>query len=424
MFNSKINLPKFCTKLGYTGYSFIKLPTFGWFAYNRDKTFVANVFDLVSQKDKEYLYSVVCRDKPEYLDFELAYSDLQETRLKYNLFEIQLWHSAFAFAQKEMLNYKTVYGNKRVFLKDVLVENGFSAALQNNIGVITQAVLDKYQMLPWPKKPLRGKILLPSWSTPQHICSLETCDWDTPDKRTLLWMNGERGWYGNLNAGRVLSNVNEVWTTPGFTWDYKADYWMPDRVIDVSDNIDTPGLLKLWAEAKNTSFSEDPLTKIIDRGDVDELRNHISNLSFTQLQEIEKATGKPMLDYWKRSREAQVIVGTRTYVKRGDGYWLHRKKDLIQVTNFALDIERIIKKDGTFYRKGNILFNQKVVPFEMEEKFFTTHHLFQRGIKEKFLSLGLGVPTVHPNEAQFILILIDSFNPNVLVEVDEISTTN
>ena len=88
-FNSKVNLPKFCLKLGYSDYQFKKIPTFGWFAYNKDKTFIGNIFDLVSQKDKEYLYALISKDKPEYLDFDLAYSDMLEAKIKYNLLEIQ-----------------------------------------------------------------------------------------------------------------------------------------------------------------------------------------------------------------------------------------------------------------------------------------------------------------------------------------------
>lgn len=418
-FNSKVNLPKFCAKMGYTDYQFKKLPTFGWFAYNKDKSFVGNIFDLVSQKDKEYLYSLISKNKPEYLDFDLAYSDMTESKLKYNLLEIQLWTAAYAYSKKEMDHYKISYKGKRYLLKDVMIENGFGGIAVNNVGVITNAVIEKFKMLPWPKGHITGRLLVPTFCTPNHICSLEYCSWDEPVNMLPLFMNDEKGWYGNINHKYVVADIKELWTTPGFTWDYKADFWTPDSVVTLSEHLNVNGTIKIWTTAENTAFDRSPLEHIVDSNNLEELKHHIGQLSLKQIQEAEKITGEKLISYWQKARESQVQIGSRTFTRRDNRYWVYKKGRLEEVTNFAIEVHKIYKNGDKFYRRGNILYADQIVPFEMDEKFFTTNHLFHRGIKEKFLSAGIGVPIVHPDFFGKALLLIDSFNAGVEVEISE-----
>jgi hypothetical protein len=416
VFNSKVNLPKFCAKLGYKDYQFVRMPTFGWFAYNKDKSFVGNVFDVVSQKDREYLYSVISKDKPEYLDFELAYSDMSETQIKYNLLEVQLWTAAYSLARKELETYKVQYKGKRESLKEVLIANGLVGLLDNNIGVLTSSILDKFKMLPWPSRDLRGKLIIPTFCTPYHICSLEYCHWDKPTELFMLFLNDEKGWYGNLNHNYVAKDIKELCTTPGNTWDYKADYWY-EGIVKLSEYLDVSDGIKIWTESQNTMFNVSPLKHIINSGKVGELKNYVGQLSYNQLQEIEELTGEKLIDYWRKAREHQVQLGDKVFTKRNNCYYVYKKGELVQLTNFAIDIEKIIKtKTGKFVRKGLLHFGTNTIPFEMDEKHFTTNYRFHKGIKEKFLSAGLGVPIVHPDFFGKALLIIDSFNSGVRIE--------
>lgn len=417
-FNTKVNLPKFCNKLGYKDYQFKRLPTFGWYAYNKDNSFIGNIFDVVSQKDREYLYALISKEKPEYLDFDLSYSDMIETKIKYNLLEMQLWTAAYAYAKKELETYKTQYANKRVLLKDLLKEHGFLGVVENGMGVITGALLEKFSMLPWPKRELRGKILVPSFSTPMHICSLETCNWDTPTELSPVMMNDEKGWYGNLKHKNIVSDIKELWTFPGSTWDYKADYWFGKEAVNISEFVTVGDSIRIWTEGNDTMFSKSPLDQIIESGKTEELKHYIGQLSHKQLQEAEKATGEKLAGYWKKARESQVMLGNRVYTKRDNCYWIYRKGKLEQVTNFAIEIEAIFKRDGKFFRRGNIMFGDTITPFEMSEKYFTTNFLFHRGIKDKFLEAGIGIPITSPEFFNRALLLVDSFNAGCEVSVE------
>jgi hypothetical protein len=420
-FNSRVNLPKFCARLGYTDYQYVRVPTFGWFAYNKDKTFVGNIFDVVGQKDRDQIFSLITKDKPEFLDFELAYSDHAEKTLRNNLMLIQLWSAAFAFARKEMESYMVNFKGKREKLKLILQEQGFAPLLTNNIGVITKNVLERFNMLPWPKatEPLRGKLMIATFHSPMHISSLEVCSWDNPSELQTLFLNTERGWYGDITKNNIVGSVFDLWTNAGSTWDYKSDYWLGTNIVDFDDAIDVGTLIRIWTEAKNTTFSVSPLEHIVAKDKVEDLKHHVGQFNLQQLEEAEKVTGHKLVDYWKKARELEVVVGKRHFVKRNNCYYVYSKDGLEQITNFAIDIDKIVKRGDRFYRVGMLHFGDKSAPFELDEKYFGSSHIFLKAMKIKFLHSGLGVPLVYSTFAYKALLLIDSFNSGVPIEMDD-----
>jgi len=417
-FNSKVNLPKFCTRLGYTDYQFVRLPTFGWYAYNTDQSFIGNVFEIVSRDDQAQLYALISKEKPEYLDFDLAYSDLSESKLKYNLLETQLWTAAYAMAKREMDTYRISTGGKKIPIKEALAENGMLALIENGVGIITGNLIEKFSMLPWPKKDLRGKFLIPTFCTPLHIASLEYCSFNNIGDLHSLWINDEKGWYGNIKSNNVISDIKEFTTTPGFIWDYKADYWTNKQIVNLSPNLDVMDCIRIWTESQHSAFSTSPLQHIVDTGRAEDLKNYVGKLNYTQLQEAEQITGQKLKAYWTRVREEQVIIGNKTFLKRDNMYYIYSKGGLRQVTNFTVDIEKIVKRGNKFFRMGLLHFGNQAAPFELDESFFTTNYKFHRGIKEKFLKAGLGVPIIDPQFFSQALLIIDSFNSGVIVELE------
>jgi len=377
------------------------------------------MFVLVRPQEQNKLYSLITKDKQEFLEFEMAYSDFAEKTLRNNLMEMQLWTAAYAFAKKEMQTYQIVHKGKKQKLATILEENGYGALIKNNVGVITSTLLQRFNMLPWGKKDLRGKLLIPTFYTPFHIASLESCPWDDPTDMTSLFINDEKGWYGNLAHKEVVAGLFDIWATTGNTWDYKCDLWYPAEVINIGDDIDVSTCLRIWAEAKNTAFNISPLKKIVELGKADELQHYVADLNIDQLVAVEKETGKKLTDYWKKARETQVKIGGKVFVKRDNCYYTYRKGNVEQITNFSIDIEKIVKRGDKFYRIGMLNFGDKSCPFEMEEKYFNTNHMFHRGIKEKFLSSGLGVPLVYPAFFSKALLLIDSFNACKPIEIEE-----
>lgn len=423
-FNSKVNLPKFCSRLSYSDYQFLKIPTFGWFAYNKDKSFIGNIFEIVKKEDKHQLYSIISKEAPEYLDFDLAYSDIAESRLRYDLLSISLWTGMYALAKTQWDSYKVNFQGKKVLLRDVLIEHGMGKMIENGVGIITQHVLDSFNMLPWPKsEELRGKLLMPSWCTPQHICSLEYFTWDKPNELHYLWLNDEKGWYGDITSGYVLSDVSEFSTKNGFTWDYKADYWTNDKVVTLSDFLHIEKCIDIWSTSKFTAFNKHPLKHVVDTGNTDKLKNFVGKLTYSQILDAEQITGQKLTSHWRRVREEEVEIGGHTYSKRDNCYYVFKKGRLEQVTNFAIEIERIVKQGDKFSRVGLIHYKNQVVPFEMDERNFETPYRFLQGIKKKFITAGLGIPLIHNDFASRALLIVNSFNSTapIVLGVEEVA---
>ena len=418
-FNTKVNLPKFCAKMGITDYQFVRMPTFGWFAYNKDKSFIGNIFDVVGQKGWDSIYETICKDKPEFLDFTMPYNEVVGKTLRNNLLNIQLWTAAYVFSKKEFETYKLGYKGK--LFKDVLIENGFNPVLVNNMGVINRNVLERFNMLPWPKKELRSKLLIPTFHTPNHISSLDCCSWDNPSEMTSLFVNHEKGWYGNIKHKKFVSSLFDLWTHEGCTWDYKCDYWTGDEVFDLGETLDIPDCIRIWSEVNNTKLVSSPLDHILDTGKTEELKHYAGMLSLKQLEEIEQRTGEKLNDYWKKARETQVKLGHLTFVRRDNSYYVYRKGNLEQITNFAVDIERIVKRGDKFVRTGIFYLGNSSVPFEMNEEDFVSSRRLHQVIKEKFISSGLGIPILFPLYANRLLLLIESFNSSPKIELEDVN---
>jgi len=278
-------------------------------------------------------------------------------------------------------------------------------------------------MLPWPKNAdlhIRGKLLIATFHTPLHISSLECCSWDNPTEMKTLFLNSEKGWYGDITKNNIVGKVYDLWTTEDSTWDYKADYWTGNNILDFNEDIDTGTLIRIWSEAKNTTFSTSPLEHIVNQDKVEELKHHVGQFNLQQVEEAERITGEKLAAYWKKARETEVTIGNKTFVRRDNCYYYRTKQGLEQVTNFAVDIEKIVKRKDRFYRIGQLHFGDKSAPFEMEEDCFIAGPKFLTSLKDKFLYAGLGIPLAYSAFTYKALLIVDSFNSNVPIEIEEV----
>lgn len=420
-FCTKVNLPKFCARLGVEGYSFVKLPTFGWYAYNNDRSVVANIFDLVKFEERAKLYQLVAKDKREYLDFEFNYSTMTEVELNNNYVRTSLWQAAFNIACEEFQTYKVTFQGKKVLLKTVLAENGFAALTKMKIGVMTKKLKRTFNMLSWDVDCSNdlGRLIIPTYYTPKHIATLETCSWDNPTRMYPLYNVNEKGWYGDITEDNVLRSPANLWTDPGFTWDYKCDFWTANRIKKLSNGLYADNLINIWVESKNTAFSQSPLDKIIEQNQTDELKNYIGKLSFAQLEEVEQKTGVKLAECWKRAKESQMQLGKHTYVRRDNAYfrWGTRNEELVPLTNFALDLLKIVKKDGKFYRQATLYIGNKSADIELPDSCFHSFRAFSKAVREAGLNAGIGITVWHSTQGQQTLNAIESFNAvNVDIE--------
>jgi len=424
-FNSKINLPSVVAKLGIntSEYDFVRLPLFGWYARSKAKDFIGNIFDFFPIEDWPKLYGTICRDFSDCFDFNLPYSEYAEKKLYQNQTRIMSFQSVWLLSKQEAQTARARNFDKVTYFKDVLIDMGMPYLITNEIGYLTEKVMKAFPKLDLEKKyKYKKTVVIPSFCSPKHICSLELAKLSDIHDRELVFMNGEYGWYGKAGL-EILRDFNELRVKPGNTWNYKNDYWNT-KPVDISDMVETEQLIKIWSEASKTKFKTNLINLMIGKQGSEDLKNHVAVLNYSQVQELEKNSKQKLMPYWMKMREHQFTVQGKTYVKRDKAYFLIKRNDEEQLTNFTLDIAEIKKiKDKRGFEKfvwcGLIYYEDGVIPFEMEDKYFVSRHLFTKGIRQTFLNLGIGIPFINEKYISQLLTMIQLTCHNVKISSEK-----
>jgi len=416
-FNSKINLPSVVAKLGgnTAEYDFVRIPLFGWYAKSKTSDFVGNIFDFFPIEDWRRLYGIICRDFNDCFDFSLPYSEYAEKNLFKDQTRIMQYQSVWLLSVQEAHTARARMHDKVVYFKDILDEAGMSELLNNKFGYLTEKVLKAFPRLDLDSKYRYKKtVMIPSFCSPKHICSLELARLSDLGQRETVFLNGEYGWYGRQGV-EIVRDFNELKVKTGNTWNYKNDHWNTSPV-NLSDMLGTEQLIKIWSEAKHSKFNTNILELMIGKQGNDDLRNHVASLNYNQLLELEKRSGQQLTDFWMKSREQQFTVQGKTYLKRDKAYYLVKKNEEEQLTNFTLDIQQIRKKnEDEFIWCGMVYYEEHAIPFEMEDKYFMSCHLFTKGIRKMFLGAGIGIPFINEKYVRQLITMIQLTCHNVQI---------
>jgi hypothetical protein len=384
----------------------MRVPLFGWYAKSKTGGFVGNIFDFFPIADWRRLYGIICRDFSDCFDFSLPYSEYAEKNLFKDQTRIMQYQSMWLLSVEEAYNSRTRHNGKIIYFRDLLNELGLPELLNNRFGYLTDKVLKTFPKLELETKHKYKKTLvIPSFSSPKHICSLELSRLGDLNQRENIFINGEYGWYGRQGV-EIVKDLNELKVKTGNTWNYKNAYWNTSPV-GVSDMLGVGQLIKLWSEAGSSKFNSDIIELITGKQGNDDLVHHVGTLNYSQVIELEKNSGQELMSHWMKSREQQFNVHGKTYVKRDRAYFLVKKNEEEQLTNFTLDIKEIRKKnEDEFVWCGMVYFEDHAIPFEMEDKYFMSCHLFTKGIRKMFLSLGLGIPFINEKYVRQLITMI------------------
>jgi hypothetical protein len=225
------------------------------------------------------------------------------------------------------------------------------------------------------------------------------------------------GWYGKIDT-EVARDFNELKIKPAFTWNYKADFWL-ENAVKLSEGVDTNQLIQIWSEVKRSKFQDDPVDRLIGMEGNASVEHHVASLTHQQIQELEKRTDKKLMSYWIEAKEQQFTVHNKTFVRRGTSYFLIKAREEEQLTNFALDIKEIRKRGDDFFWCGFIHHNESFIPFEMNDKYFTSSYLFAKGVRTQFLKLGIGIPFINEKYVKQLLSMIQLTSYKVQVVPEE-----
>jgi hypothetical protein len=379
---------------------------FGWYAKAKNSEFVGNIFDFFPIQDWKKVYGIVCRDFSDCFDFNLPYSEYAEKTLYKDQTRVMQFQSAWVLSLQEAQAARVRYYDKVLYFTDLLNELGMPALIANKFGYLSDKVIKSFPNLDLENKfKYKKNVVIPTFCSPKHICSLEISKMSEINERELVFLNGEFGWYG-ANGIEIVKDLNELKIKVGNTWNYKNDYWNTTP-INLSEMLSTEQLIKIWSQSKQSKYPEDIKDLMLGKQGHDSLKNHVAMLDYSQVVELENKSQQPLIDYWMKSREQQFTVQGRTYIKRDKAYYLLKKTEEEQLTNFTLEVTEIKKKsEDLFVWCGIIYFEEHAVPFELEDKYFTSCFLFTKGIRKMFLTLGIGIPFINEKYVRQLMTMI------------------
>jgi hypothetical protein len=415
-FNSKINLPSFCLASGIKGLQFKKIPKFGWFGFNEDKSVIVNIFQIFPEKSVMDIYRILTLDKPQYQESRMVYSELTDCKIKSSWFATFSYHQLLQAAINEAKEGKMYVDGIKVKVSNFLDEEGLPQLLANNVGVINSRIYDlkEFKHLGL-NEGSKDKLLLPSYATPLHPCSFELVDPRDIQKRTELFTNREKGWYGQL-GNCIVSDISELGFMQGNTWNQKCDFWN-DKIINLSPRLNEEQCLRIWTEAHHTTFTKSPLDIILENKAEKNLHYYIKNLTAIQIKELEEKTNTQLIDVWKKQQEEEAQIGNLRFIRRNNRYYVERYNTVEQeYTNFAIKITKIKQRNGFYYQTGFVYYNDQEVPFEIEDKAFRSPNGFMNALRKFFLESSLGVPNVLPTYKHYLANVICKFNPEIEVD--------
>lgn len=409
--NSRINLPRYCSQFPeYAGFQYVKMPIFGWFGFNPERSQIINILDTISGEegnDIRDLYSKLTLGTQEFQDQKILYSEAVEHRLAAEYTRYHTWRWVYETSVRYMETHKVMgrlYGAH-------CETAGYPNYKNVQIGVLTEEVIEiAGQRGVYINEKWKNKMLIPTFCTPNHICSLEVCSLTDLEKRTNLWVNVEMGWYGTLGQ-KLLKNLSQCFAEPGNTWDSKCDYWN-NRVINLSPMLGSSECLKIWSESKSTVFTKFPLDVVLESPvEKAKIKEHIHNLTYKQVAELETKTEQnDLLTYWKASRSQETTIEDVQITKKHNCYFAKRYNEEVQMTNFTVEVDKITTDGVKHTRHGHVYYNEHIIPFEFPELAFSSGYVLVKRIKDLFFSNSVGVPMVLASYQHLLPNVVDRFN--------------
>ena len=404
--NCKVNLPRFCKARGIdtSSFTFKNIPIFGWFAYDGKKA--KNLFDTVDFEECMGLYKWVT-ENPSVLDCKLDYHQATEVKIWESFISWNRWQTVYLITQRAL------YTEDRGKYKREFEAEGYAEGLSNHIGLMTPAayaeITAKFKNLDLPAST-KNKFIIPSWATPNMICSLEAVSPQNFNSRHLLYKGKAYGWYGNIH-GKLVNSIVDLTSFHGFTWDDKCVYWKP--AIEPSEHLDVTNLMKLWITGTPTTVC--PLDTIINNGYQHEIPNYLTLFKGEHIKQIFDKTGVDLKAAWSNLKLAQTTIGNKTFIRDADSYKLHTNYGFIDVANFAIELEHIKKGKRSNTYHGVIFFKEENYPFSLDSSYMRSPHKFSVGIRKVFEDYSIGIPIINPAHEGKLLTIVNSFNQDVTI---------
>jgi hypothetical protein len=361
-------------------------------------------------------YRYYVTEHPELLESPSAYSEASENKLVHD-YILKITNEQFYSACRvEALEGQIYYHSKRYKFSKLLDELGMNCFIDSGVGLITERVasLKQFDVLRLGRQH-EGRILLASFFAPNRVASLESALLGDLSKSEIIYLNKEVGWYGQL-GGSIVGSVRDLLTVKGCSWNYKTAYWADERVASLHSSLKPSQCIEIWTSAEKIVTDRNPLSLISKASLEEDIKDSLTKLNITQIKQLEEATGRQLKKTWLGLKTSETEVSGMRFVKRDARYYYYRGKQLLEYTNFAVDLTRIRKEDGEFYQYGYIAMNDDYVEFRAKRKLFVSQYSFIKLLTDILLEAGVGIPSIAPNLKHYITNVIDAFNPVNIIE--------
>lgn len=404
-FNAKVNLPKICESLGMKDLNFNFVPQFGWFAYKDDLSFVGTVFDVFDLNQRNKIYNLITQNKPELLNFHIDYSPFTENKVNKSYLTNLAWTVIFLESKGLVGELKLKSG---MTLEKQLQETGYSNFLENNVGIISEELLERAQTVyPFINfGHIKNQILMPTWISPKHINGMYIIDPNNLNEKRLVYSENELGWLGQYNE-QVLNSYKDLLYFKGVTWNKYLNYWK--KKIELHSQLHIQTIIDIWTQ-KKVKVEPHPIDFVFTNNRQDELYTHIHLLNHSQVTELKIRKNVDKLEEWAMANQQKVNINGNDIVQKNNSYFLQRGNEFIQISDFVIWLEVIQQHLKFFNYKGHILYKDKIIPFIWKDVYFENHNKFLQKIRNTMLTTGTGIPYINPMQEKQLLQIVLMFN--------------
>lgn len=414
--NCRINLPAYCYSNGLKGFDFVRMPRFGWFAVTQSTGKILSLVDFVPIDEVVAFCTDLILEKPQFHESKLFYNEVAVLRLCNDIRIMLSLKRLHEDSVAEFNQGKATADGKTFNLAKMYNDNGMRFFAQTGVGYMSETLYNTYAKLLGIHKSAINRLIIPTWCTPEHVCSFETAPPNNPlAPKFTFYTNGEKGWYGRPEKA-IVGEFKQLLTHPGCTWDLKLNYWAKS-LMTLDDSLTVKQVLEIWSQSQDIRFKSDPLDEVELRNGKDLIKHSVHGLSLEQISELEKRFKLKLGNFWQAQKQKLVKIGHLTFVAKDMRYYVEGPNATCEMTNFMMEIHRIKKKaDGKYYRIGVVYYQGKQEAFELPNDAFLTVSRLVKAVNEFFLERGLGVPIISNAYRGYLLEVINRLNIEVMID--------
>ena len=398
-FFEKINLPALCKSLKLNNLNFVHVPRFGWYAVNQETGIIQSPYEIFDFNETKNIYAFITKKKPELLYSPVEYSELVEARINTGFLAFKQWMTILIASMEEIKQNQSII--------DRLSESGYLALLNNKVGLLSRKVINDFVKANGKSRLVtlptfyEDKLIIPSWVTPSHIGALEVCNIKDINVRTQVYLNKKKGWYGDIQ-GDLVESINSLYVQNGHTWDDKCLSWKKDYVLNKGLSVNT--VADIWLS--DTNCEPKPLDYIVTNNLVDQMDEVIHRLTPEKLDQLSKITGEEHLTVWRNFKLSQITCGTEIFIRKYNKYFVQKKGELEEITNFAVEISEIYQNKATLL----IYYKEEIFPVSIPLESLYSDNVFSKNLRKMFITSGLGVPNISTAYDRKLLAVVSAFN--------------